>query len=31
MGIGLFILVLIASLIGLNYVLDYFLVDKDDE
>jgi len=31
MGIGLFILVLIASLIGLNYVLDYFFVDKHDE
>jgi len=31
MGIGVFILVLIASLIGLNYVLDYFFVDKNDE
>jgi hypothetical protein len=31
MGIGVFILVLIASLIGVNYLLDYFFVDKHDE
>jgi len=31
MGIGVFILVLIASLIGVNYLLDYFFTDKHDE
>jgi len=31
MGIGVFILLLIASLIGVNYLLDYFFVDKHDE
>ena len=31
MGIGVFILVLIAGLIGVNYLLDYFFVDKHDE
>ena len=31
MGIGVFILVLIGSLIGVNYLLDYFFIDKHDE
>jgi hypothetical protein len=31
MTVGIFILVLIGSLIGVNYLLDYFFVDKHDE
>jgi hypothetical protein len=31
MTVGIFILVLIGSLIGVNYLLDYFFVDKNDE
>lgn len=31
MGVGVFILVLIAGVIGVNYLLDYFFTEKSDE
>ena len=31
MTVGIFILVLIGSLIGVNYILDYFFTEKPDE